>query len=124
MKERNPYKLLTRVVLTLGALAVSAYTLSGHLAKVSDVTQGTTGNSAFSLLSGQLPPVRGGVATDPSEAAVEYAKGLVGDGGKKSKEAKLVMFPSNTSMTPEQRAKVLAEAERLRPDLPETPKRR
>lgn len=116
--------MVTKVVLMLGATAISAYTLSGHLSKVSDVTQGPTGQSAFDLLKGQLPEVRGGVAMDPSEAAVEYAKGLVGDGGKKSKDAKLVMFPSDASLTPEQRAKVLAEAERLRPDVADPPKRR
>ena len=114
---------MTKVVLMLGATAISTYTLSGHLSKVSDVTQGSTGNSAFSLLAGQMPEVRGGVASDPSQQAVEYAKGLVG-GEKKTKEAKLVMFPSDSGMTPEQRAKLLADAERMRPEVPETPKRR
>ena len=37
---------MTKVVLMLGATALSTYTLSGHLSKLSDVTQGPTGSSA------------------------------------------------------------------------------
>lgn len=128
VKEHRPYRVMTKVVLLLGATALSTYTLSGHLSKLTNVTQGPTGSSAFSLLAGHVPEVKGGVGTDPTAQAMEIAKGLVGGGTgggeKKPKEAKLVMFPSDPSMTPEQRAKLMADAERMRPTVPETPKRR
>jgi len=126
MKERSPYKLLTRVTLILAAMAISTYTLSGHLSKITQVTQGTTGNDAFGLLSGHAPEVRGGVngaGGDPTSAAVEYAKSLAG-GEKSNTKAKLVMFPGDNGMSDEQRKKLLADAERMRPEVPETPKRR
>jgi hypothetical protein len=117
--QRGPYKHLPKMATAMVLLALSVWSLSAHFGKIHDVTKNATGHDAIKLLAGQAPEVRGGLNGDPSRQAVEQVRLMTG-GRPAGDKAALTLFPGDTAMTPEQRAKMMAEAERLRPRVPPT----
>ena len=123
-KDKGPYRYLPRVCLLMVGLAAGVWSLAVHLDKVQGITQGATGASAVSFLGGDrsMPRQFG----DPSAQAMDVVRKLTGGdkaGAGGESEAKLVLFGSDPNMSEAERARLMAEAERLRPKLPEQPAR-
>jgi len=123
-KANGPYRYLPRVCLLMVGLAAGVWSLAVHLDKVQDITQGATGNSAIGFLAGDrsMPQQIG----DPSAQAMDVVRKLTGGdkaGSSGAGEARLVLFGSDPNMPEAERARLMAEAERQRPKLPEQPAR-
>lgn len=104
-------------------LAAGVWSLSIHLGKVQTIAEGATGTSAINFLSGS-PGVPHNVGGDPTAQAMDVVRQITGGGKAEPKsEAELVLFSGNGKMTETERARLMAEAERLRPKVPEEPKR-
>lgn len=107
-------------------LTLSVVSMSSQFGRINEITKQATGHDAIKLISGQMPQVKGAVdSDDPTRSDVEYAKSLgLGTSSNDDGVASLTLFPSNESMTPEQRAKLIAEAEQMRPKVPDERERK